>query len=95
MGSERLLGWSLTPEGDHVTVTAQYPFDVQTTGAALAGWLRNLVACTEAYWRVLPSRQPVAEILSLVSRWALRSANRFGHGYRYLARKAIARVVVE
>jgi hypothetical protein len=66
-GANGTVGWSLTPEGDHVTVTAQYPFDVQTTGAALAGWLRNLVACTEAYWRVLPSQQPVADILSLVS----------------------------
>ena len=66
-GANGILGWSLTPEGDHVTVTAQYPFDVQTTGAALAGWLRNFVACTEAYWRLLPSQRPVADIPWLVS----------------------------
>lgn len=64
-GTNGILGWSLTPDGDHVILTAQHPFDAQFTGVALANWLRNLVACADAYWLALPSRRPVAEIRSL------------------------------
>lgn len=64
-GLNGILGWSLTPDGDHVILTAQHPLDAQFNGVALASWLRNLVACADAYWHALPSRRPVAEIRSL------------------------------
>jgi len=64
-GTNGILGWGLTPEGNNVILTAQFAFDRYTTGAALAGWLRNLVTRTEAYWRALPSRQPLSELRSL------------------------------
>lgn len=64
-GTNGILGWSLTPEGDHVILTAQHPFDAHFTGVDLARWLRNLVACAGAYWHALPSRRP-ADIRSLL-----------------------------
>ncbi|MGS0740739.1 hypothetical protein ACVBEF_02715 [Glaciimonas sp. GG7] len=64
-GGYGILGFSLTPDDNHVILTAQYPFDAHTTGAALAGWLRSLVACADAYWAALPSQRPVADIQSL------------------------------
>lgn len=66
-GANGTVGWSLLPENDHVILTAQYLFDPHTSGPALAGWLRKVVSCAQAYWQALPSERPVGAIRFLVS----------------------------
>ena len=59
------LGWSLSPEGDRVMFNARHPLDGQTTGAELATWLRELLACARGHWQALPFRQAIADIPAL------------------------------
>jgi hypothetical protein len=65
-GGHGTLGWSLTPEDTRVILTVSRAVDGQTDGAELATWLRQVVACAEAYWTALRSGRPVAEIGALL-----------------------------
>ncbi len=64
-GTNGVLGWGLTPDGDHAALAAQYPVAPHTTGVDLANWLRKLVACADAYWQALHEQRSIAGILSL------------------------------
>lgn len=64
-GMNGAVSWALSPNGDHAVLSALHPLDGQTSGAELAGWLRELFACGKTCWQALSGREAVANIHAL------------------------------
>lgn len=66
-GANGVVGWSLAPQGNHVTMTVLHPFDPFTTAAEVVLWLHTLEAAAQLHWELLLSESGMPDIALLTS----------------------------